>query len=204
MRGSSQLRRNPATGRIAGVAAGLSDFFGIDVTLIRVLLVAASFFTSGGVLVGYILAWMLLPATNRPNQPPTRQPARRGGAWTIAIIALIAAIVVFANDHMSFLLWLVPVAIALLIWRRVRGRGSWRAKREFEQARLAWQRRLDEQRAQSAPPANLGGNPFQIGSFYPQSPTYPPGQYPTQSSGQAGYSDPDQRRDNPTSGFQIQ
>jgi len=58
-----QLRRLPAEGKIAGVCAGLADYFDVDVTLIRLAWVALSIVPGlllGGVLA-YAVAWLLVP-----------------------------------------------------------------------------------------------------------------------------------------------
>ena len=47
-------------GMIGGVAAGLSDAFGIDVTLVRLAFVLISLFLGGGLLL-YIALWVILP-----------------------------------------------------------------------------------------------------------------------------------------------
>jgi phage shock protein PspC (stress-responsive transcriptional regulator) len=73
--GSSRLTRGdhsglPVTGKrlerkvkgrvIAGVCAGTADYFGVDVTLIRVIFVVLTFFGGLG-LVAYVAAWALVP-----------------------------------------------------------------------------------------------------------------------------------------------
>lgn len=45
---------------IAGVAAGIADYFGVDVTLIRVLLVVTAIMGGFGLVV-YIVMWVLVP-----------------------------------------------------------------------------------------------------------------------------------------------
>jgi len=59
-----QLRRLPAEGKIAGVCAGIADYFDVDVTLIRLAWIALSIVPGlllGGVLA-YAVAWLLVPA----------------------------------------------------------------------------------------------------------------------------------------------
>ncbi|WP_138378826.1 envelope stress response membrane protein PspC [Luteithermobacter gelatinilyticus] len=49
-------------GKIAGVCAGLADYFGLDVTLIRIVTLICLFFFGPVILVGYILlAWLVDP-----------------------------------------------------------------------------------------------------------------------------------------------
>jgi phage shock protein C len=59
---NAPLRRSRSNRIIGGVVAGLARYFGIDVTLARVLYVVVSILSSAfpGVLV-YVLFWLLTP-----------------------------------------------------------------------------------------------------------------------------------------------
>jgi len=48
--------------KIAGVCAGLAEYFDLDITLVRVLWLVVTFF-SGLIpgIVGYIVAWIVMP-----------------------------------------------------------------------------------------------------------------------------------------------
>jgi phage shock protein PspC (stress-responsive transcriptional regulator) len=46
---------------IAGVCAGLADYTGIDVNLLRVIVAVVSFFTAGTGVLAYIVAWIVIP-----------------------------------------------------------------------------------------------------------------------------------------------
>jgi phage shock protein C len=56
------LRRSRSNRMIAGVVGGLSEYFGIDPTLGRVLYVLISVFSAAfpGILV-YLLLWIIIP-----------------------------------------------------------------------------------------------------------------------------------------------
>jgi phage shock protein C len=56
------LRRSRSNRWIAGVVAGLAHYFGIDVTLARVLYVLISIFSAAfpGIVV-YIILWIVVP-----------------------------------------------------------------------------------------------------------------------------------------------
>lgn len=56
------LRRSRSNRVIAGVIAGLADYFGLDPTLARVIYVLVSIFSAAfpGILI-YILLWILIP-----------------------------------------------------------------------------------------------------------------------------------------------
>lgn len=53
---------NRSDRKIMGVAAGLADYTGVDVTLIRLGFVAATLLTGPVMLLFYILAGLLAPA----------------------------------------------------------------------------------------------------------------------------------------------
>ncbi len=54
-----KLHRNPQEGKIAGVCAGIGDYFEIDSVIIRLIFLMA-LFVGGGLLV-YIIAWIIVP-----------------------------------------------------------------------------------------------------------------------------------------------
>ena len=55
-----KLFRDTGTAKIAGVAAGLAAYFNIDVTLVRVILLAG-LFAGGFTLLLYVILWIVLP-----------------------------------------------------------------------------------------------------------------------------------------------
>jgi phage shock protein C len=56
-----ELLRDDANGKIAGVCAGIADYFGWELWLVRIITVSAFFLGAGGlVLVLYIAAWVVL------------------------------------------------------------------------------------------------------------------------------------------------
>lgn len=50
---------------IAGVCSGIADYFGWDITLVRIVYVLATFFTafSGGIV--YLILWVVMPEAKR-------------------------------------------------------------------------------------------------------------------------------------------
>ena len=58
--GTHLLRRSRDGAMLAGVAAGLADYFDVDATLVRIGLVALSFLGGAGVPL-YVAAWLLIP-----------------------------------------------------------------------------------------------------------------------------------------------
>jgi phage shock protein C len=58
--GSKTLERKRNGRMVAGVCAGFGDYFGVDVNIVRLAFVVASFFGFLGVLV-YLVAWAVVP-----------------------------------------------------------------------------------------------------------------------------------------------
>ncbi|WP_206485287.1 envelope stress response membrane protein PspC [Thalassotalea sp. G2M2-11] len=55
-----ELYRNPSEGKIAGVCAGLADYFGWETWLVRILVVSGVLLGMGWFVVIYIAAWFIL------------------------------------------------------------------------------------------------------------------------------------------------
>jgi phage shock protein C len=59
---SSKVLVRSLNGRmLAGVCAGIADYFGVDVTLVRVILAIACVFTAGAGVLAYLAAWVIIP-----------------------------------------------------------------------------------------------------------------------------------------------
>jgi phage shock protein C len=56
-----RLFRIPARKKIAGVCAGFAEYFGLDVTLVRLIWVGMSIMPPSIGVIGYILSWIVLP-----------------------------------------------------------------------------------------------------------------------------------------------
>lgn len=66
----NRLYRNADRGVVFGVCAGLADYFGFDVTIVRVLVVLGTLFFPGPLVpVSYIVMALLLPKDPRPVSP---------------------------------------------------------------------------------------------------------------------------------------
>jgi phage shock protein PspC (stress-responsive transcriptional regulator) len=72
---SGQLTRSETDKRIAGVAGGIGEYFGVDPTLVRIGFVIAAFMGFG--ILAYIVLWIVLPR-GRPGAPVQ-------GRWSPAV-----------------------------------------------------------------------------------------------------------------------
>ncbi|HEY5858077.1 MAG TPA: PspC domain-containing protein [Aldersonia sp.] len=64
-----RLTRSRTERMLAGVCGGLAEYTGWDVTLIRLLMVAATVFTGGAAILGYIAAVFIMPDADRVSAP---------------------------------------------------------------------------------------------------------------------------------------
>jgi phage shock protein C len=74
-----RLTRSPQHGKVAGVCAGIADYFEVDVVLVRAAWVVLSIVPGaivGGVLA-YLAAWLLIPVATEPVSVPAARRLTR-------------------------------------------------------------------------------------------------------------------------------
>ncbi|MGX2040714.1 PspC domain-containing protein [Methylocaldum sp. MU1018] len=69
MSSSPKLQRNRQRRRLGGVCAGIADYLGVDVTLVRFLFVLSVFFSFSLTMWIYLALWALLPAGTETPMP---------------------------------------------------------------------------------------------------------------------------------------
>jgi phage shock protein C len=65
----------PQKGRmLAGVCAGTADYFGLDVTLVRVVVAVCSVLTGGAGVLAYLAAWVIIPGEGEKTPVAEHHP----------------------------------------------------------------------------------------------------------------------------------
>ena len=59
--GTKVLVRSRNGRMVAGVCAGAAEYFGIDVTLVRVIVAVVAVITGGAGVLAYLVAWIIIP-----------------------------------------------------------------------------------------------------------------------------------------------
>jgi phage shock protein C len=59
--GTKILVRSQKGRMLAGICAGIANYFGLDVTLVRVIVAVVSVLTGGTGALAYLAAWMIIP-----------------------------------------------------------------------------------------------------------------------------------------------
>ena len=62
----TRFYRDKRNGKIMGICAGIADYTGFDVSLVRITVIAAIFLSSGSIVPIYFLAGMVAP--NKPRE----------------------------------------------------------------------------------------------------------------------------------------
>ena len=78
-----ELYRDPARGRISGVCAGISDYFGLEVWVVRIIAVSALLFFQWPILLAYGIAYFVMdpkPGSEKHNQSKYKKHRARAKA----------------------------------------------------------------------------------------------------------------------------
>ncbi len=59
--GTKILVRSRKGRMVAGICAGIADYYGLDVTLVRLIVAVVSVITGGTGVLAYLAAWMIIP-----------------------------------------------------------------------------------------------------------------------------------------------
>lgn len=83
MSNRKELYRDPDKGRIAGVCAGISDYFNFELWLVRIIFVSGFLLSGSLFFVGYIAAWFILEQKpkNTEQQPTPHAPEVKFKVW---------------------------------------------------------------------------------------------------------------------------
>jgi phage shock protein PspC (stress-responsive transcriptional regulator) len=65
--GTKVLVRSRNRRMLAGVCAGVADYYGIDVTVLRVILAVISLITGGAGVIAYLVAWVIIPEEGKQS-----------------------------------------------------------------------------------------------------------------------------------------
>jgi len=72
---SKTLYRLPRRAKIAGVCAGLADYFDLDATMVRLVFVIIAMITGGGIVILYIILAIILPINHAEIQDTLSEKA---------------------------------------------------------------------------------------------------------------------------------
>jgi phage shock protein C len=108
---TKRLTRSPAEAKIAGVCAGLADYFDVDVVLVRTAWLVFSIVPGaiiGGVLA-YVAAWLLMPVREAAAEVPHRERRLTLSAIDRKVAGVCGGIAAYFNVDATAvrLLWVI-------------------------------------------------------------------------------------------------
>jgi signal transduction histidine kinase len=107
--------RRPADGRLlGGVAAGIAERTGLDLSLLRAALVVTALITSGFVAAAYVVAWLLIPAQDSETNIATRALTDKRGIGLAAALASVLVVALIIASALSAG-WVVSFGIPLTV-----------------------------------------------------------------------------------------
>lgn len=65
-----ELYRDPENGKVAGVCAGIAEYFGWELWLVRIIVISGCLLSGSFFFVAYIAAWFILDKKPRPGASP--------------------------------------------------------------------------------------------------------------------------------------
>jgi phage shock protein C len=78
---SSKVLMRSRKGRmVAGVCAGATEYFGIDVTLVRVIVAVVAVITGGAGVLAYLAAWVIIPGEGEKTSIAENIVTKKQGA----------------------------------------------------------------------------------------------------------------------------
>ncbi len=110
---SSPLFRSLTNRKVAGVAGGLGEYFGVDPILFRIAFVVLAIGGGSGILI-YLVMWLIVP--ERSEGSPISQSAQKpfAGAAILGVVFIIVGTIALLNTvapHLGQYFWPVTFVI---------------------------------------------------------------------------------------------
>jgi phage shock protein C len=80
--GNKVLVRSRDGRMLAGVCAGVAGYFGLDVTLVRVIWAVVSVLTGGAGVLAYLATWAIIPDEGQKSSIAENIVSKKQDAWS--------------------------------------------------------------------------------------------------------------------------
>lgn len=125
-----RLYRSYENKMLGGVCAGLGDYFDIDPTVLRILAVISLFVSGGVAIIGYIVAWIIVPkgpmtstdgkVSAAPSTHTSRGALSPWATYFPGLILIVFGTMLLIREHWFWFSWgelwpLVLIAVGLVV-----------------------------------------------------------------------------------------
>jgi len=112
-----RFQRSRSNKMIAGICGGLAEYFSIDPTIVRVLVVVSCFITGGAIFLAYLIGWIVIPE-NLSDTPTSSKPI---GPYVgiICGIFLVLAGISMVFDQMRYSMWVPRWIQPIFSWESI-------------------------------------------------------------------------------------
>ncbi len=80
--GSKVLTRSRDGRMLAGVCAGVAGYFGLDVTIVRVIWAVVAVITGGAGVLAYLAAWAIIPDEGQKSSIAENLVSKKHDSWS--------------------------------------------------------------------------------------------------------------------------
>lgn len=116
------LTRSRSDRMVAGVCGGLAEYLGLDSVWVRLAFVVLTIVSGGAALLGYVVAWIVIPEGDGVGAPPEKRPGGSIVVGALLVMVGVGALVDRLVPWLDRIFW--PIAIiALGVALILRGRG---------------------------------------------------------------------------------
>lgn len=112
-----RLQRSRSNKMIAGICGGLAEYFSIDPTLVRIIVVVSCVVTGGAIFLGYLIAWIVIPENMSDSLAPSKPVGPYVGIVFGIILVLAGMGMVF--DQMRYSMWLPRWIQPIFSWESI-------------------------------------------------------------------------------------
>ena len=112
--GDGPLRRSADGRLLGGVAAGVAQRTGLDISLLRAVLVVLALVTYGFGAAAYMVAWLLIPAQGAESNIATKALSDKRGIGLAAALASVLAVALIVASALGAT-WVAGVALPLIV-----------------------------------------------------------------------------------------
>jgi phage shock protein C len=102
--------------KLAGVAGGIAEYFGLDPTVVRLLWVVVGVLSAGSAVIGYLLLWLVVPEGETAGSSAGQPASADDNTSRILLAVLLVAGALIVAGAAAASLFATGWAMARTLW----------------------------------------------------------------------------------------